>query len=194
MTRGEENEERVEWKPDTPRGLEPSYATFTPIEHYYGDSARELILGGTALMLLTSPLYADKLSLEFPFEVAGAIAAVCFAALTNPWKRWVLIGDAVLSGAAVVIFQGWAVLDFSGDEPVAFVFREAITLVAVFALYFSVKTVRAMALRQVGEQAHRGEFGGAAQKPSHKLPPPKPDNEYPYSVKDSPQGEDFEGS
>lgn len=183
------------WKPDTPQGFEPSYSTFTPIEHYYGDSVRELILGGTVLMLLTSPLYADKIVTEFPFEVVGAIAAVCFAALTNPWKRWVLIGDAVLSGVAAVIFQAWAVLDFSTDNPVAFVLREAIAVIALFALYFSIKTVRAMVLNQVGRQPVVPEFSNRElvqnSNEAHKMPTVDPREVDPLAAEESVEEDDL---
>jgi hypothetical protein len=185
-------EERVHNR-DTLHGFEPSYATFNPIEHYYGDTARELLLGGTILMLLTSPLYADRLTVEFPFEMAGALVAVCFAALTNPWKRWAVMGDAIVAGVAAVIFQGWAILDFSSDNPIPFVFREAIAIVAIFALYFSVKTVRAMVLHQVGKQPQGNEFDGAAKSTRHTLPMPPRTDDDDYVIEDKVQGEELDG-
>lgn len=138
---------------ETPQGFEPSYASFTSIEHYYGSAVRELLLGAAILMLVTSPLYADQLTSEFPFEVLGAIVAVCCAALTNPYKRWVMGANAVVSGVGFVIFQSWAIMDFDASDPIAFVLREAISIVWLFALYFSMKTFRAMTLHQIGTQS-----------------------------------------
>lgn len=185
-------EERLTLEQDTPRGLEPSYATFNPIEHYYGDSTRELILGGTVLMLLASPLYADRLSVEFPMEVVGAIVAVVVAALTNPRNRLFVMGDAVVSGVALVVFESWAILDFAPGNPVAFVFREAIAVIALFALYFSVKTLRAMDMHQIGRAGRGGQVVGAELQVRHRLPPPPPEDPL-LRAKDLPVGEDMDG-
>lgn len=148
---------------ETPRGFEPAFSSFTTIAHYYGDTVRELLLAGAILMLLSSPLYANVLTAEFPLEVLGAIIAVCFAALTSPQKKWVMIGNAIITGVALVIFQSWAVLDLDLSNPIAFVLREALAIVALFALYFSVKTVRAMMLHQIGVQTFEQELADEAE-------------------------------
>src|SRR3989338_3325203 len=78
-----------------------SAARTTPwpsIPHYYGTVVRQLLLGAAALLLLTSPMYADNLALEFPFEIVGAIAAVGIGALATPHTKWAAIGSAIISG------------------------------------------------------------------------------------------------
>src|SRR5437870_5830867 len=90
-----------------------SAARTTPwptIHHYYGSVARQLLLAGSALMLLSSPIYGDSVWFEFPFEVIGAIAAVGFGALTTPHTKWASIGDAIIAGAGTIIFAGWGIL------------------------------------------------------------------------------------
>ncbi len=141
-----------------PRGLEPSYANWTPIAHYYGDIVRQLFLAGAALMLLASPVYADSLSLQFPFIVFGAFVAVALAALTNPHKPFFLVADCVLAGVAVLIYATWGLAAYEDVDLVSFVLRLAIAVVFLFAFYFALKTVRAFSLNMVGKWSSYGEF------------------------------------
>lgn len=131
-----------------PRGFEPSYARPTLIPHYYGDAVRELFLGGAALMLVASPLYADSIRTQFTFIVLGAFLAVVFAALTNPRNYWVLCGDAAVSGVGMIFFALWGLIGYDEISPTAFVLRLALALIFLFGFYYSVKTVRAMSLHE----------------------------------------------
>lgn len=144
--------------PQTPHGFEPSYSRLTSIPHYYGDVVRALLLGGAALMLIASPLYATSLRTEFPFEVLGAFFAVCFAALTNPRSLWVMVGDAVLAGIGALIFSAWGLIGYDTINPVAFVLRLAIAVICLFAFYYSVKTIRAMSMHIIGHRETSDEF------------------------------------
>lgn len=141
-----------------PHGLEPSYAWAVNIPHYYGDIVRQLFLGGAALMLLASPLYATSLKMEFPFEVLGAFLAVGFGALTSPHNRWIMVGNTIIAGTGMVIFAGWGLMEYEFISPIAFVLRLAIAAVCLFTFYFAVKTVRAMSLHQIGKHERRDEF------------------------------------
>ncbi|MCR4325677.1 MAG: hypothetical protein NUV59_02625 [Patescibacteria group bacterium] len=161
MTKGdaESEEHRRKVRRMFVKGFEPSYSAFTSIRHYHGDIARDLMLGGAALSLISSPLYADSLSAQFPFIIAGVFAAVAAAGLTNPKRQWSVVADAVVSGAALVIYAGWGLLGYEEAGPVAFVMRLAIAVIFMFAFYFSMKTVRAFALREVGADEQDGEIG-----------------------------------
>ncbi len=134
------------------RGLESSYATFTTIPHYHGDAARGLLLGGAALLLIASPLYADSIHMEFPFMVVGALFAVAAAALTDPHKRLSLMADAVVAGVGMTVYAGWGLLNYDSANPIAFVLRLAVAVIFLFAFYFSLKTVRAFALHEIGRE------------------------------------------
>lgn len=138
------------------RGFEPSYATFTPIPHYHGDTVRLFLLGAAALLLFASPLYADSLKDQFPFLVFGAFVSVAVAALTDPHKRLSLMADAVVSGVGMTAYAGWGLLGYESADLVAFVLRLAVAAIFLFAFYFSLKTVRAFALGEVGR---RDRFG-----------------------------------
>lgn len=144
--------------PRKPHGVEPSYAWPTLIPHYYGDVVRELFLGGAALMLIGSPLYATSLRAEFPVEVFGAFVIVGFAALTNPHSRWVMIGNTVIAATGMIIFAGWGITEYQTINPVAFVLRLAVAAIFLFAFYYAVKTVRAMSLHQIGKKESVDEF------------------------------------
>ena len=134
------------------------------VSHYYGDLVREFFLGAAAVMLFTAPFYGDNIRAEFPFIVIGALIVVCLAALTNPWKKLILTADAVVAGVGMIVYQIWALDGYGIASYTAFVFREAISILFMFAFYFSVKTVRAMVLHQIGKRASpdefsRGDFG-----------------------------------
>ena len=128
------------------------------IPHYYGNVMRQLLLGGAALMLLSSPLYGDNLRHEFPFEVMGALLAAGFGAFVTPHSRGASTGAAVISGAAAVVYATWGIFGYQDIRPIAFVLRLAVALVFLFAFYFSMKTVRAFALHQVGRSEPVDEF------------------------------------
>lgn len=128
------------------------------VPHYYGDVSRQCLLGAVALLLLASPLYGDNVRIEFPFEIAGALVIVAFAAFTNPHLRWACMGDAAVSGAGLALYAGWAFFEYDSISPLALVLRLAIALIFLFAFYFSMKTVRSFALHQIGRREEIDEF------------------------------------
>lgn len=130
------------------------------ISHYYGDLVREFFLGAAAIMLFAAPFYGDDVRAEFPFVVVAALAVVCMAALTNPWKKSILTADAIIAGIGMIVYQIWALNGYGITNYTAFVFREAISIIFMFAFYFSVKTVRAMFLHQIGKRVSPDEFSG----------------------------------
>jgi len=130
------------------------------VSHYYGDLVRQFLLGGAVVMLLGAPFYGDALRAELPFEVVAAVIFVGLAAITNPWKKSILTADAIAAGVVTVVYQIWALNGYGDASYTAFVLREAVSIIFMFAFYFSVKTVRAMVLHQVGKRALPDEFAG----------------------------------
>jgi len=128
------------------------------IPHYYGDSVRQLLLGAAALMLIFSPLYSDVLRQQFPFIIIGALLAAAFAALMNPRDKWVVLGSAIVSGTGLVIYAMWGMYGYKNVEPVAFMLRVLVAVIFLFAFYFSMKTLRAFMLRQIGKRETMDEF------------------------------------
>lgn len=144
-------------------GLLSSFSTsrvgwWPAIPHYYGDVVRELLLGASALMLISSPWYANSISRELPFVLVGTLAAAAFAALTSPHARWTLRGDAIIAGVGAVAYAGWGIVEYDAINPIALLLRLVIATIFLFAFYFSMKTVRAFALGQIGKRETVDEF------------------------------------
>ena len=128
------------------------------IPHYYGDAVRQIFVVTGAAMLVTAPFLINRAPVLLPFEIGGAIALVCLAALTNPKKTWVLLADVLAAGVGLVVFEALAIAAYASGNWLAFTMLEALTLAFLFALYFSLKTVRSMFLGQIGHRGTYGEF------------------------------------
>src|SRR3989344_2340902 len=128
------------------------------IPHYYGDSVRQLLLGAAALMMIFSPLYSDTLRQQFPLIIIGALLAASFAALMNPRDKWVIVGSAVVSGVGLAVYAMRGMYGYKSVDPVAFMLRVAVAVIFLFAFYFSMKTLRAFMLRQIGKRETVDEF------------------------------------
>lgn len=128
------------------------------IPHYYGDSVRQIFVVVGAAMLLLAPFLINRAPALLPFEIGGAIALVCLAALTNPRKVWVLMADSLAAGIGVIVFESLAIAAYASGNWLAFIALEVVTIAFLYALYFSLKTVRSMIFGQVGKRETYGEF------------------------------------
>lgn len=109
-------------------------------------------------MLVGAPFYASELFFELPFIILGALILVAIAALANPHNASIFNISSVVSGAGATIYQIWALYAFSDSTWVQFILREVIAIVFLGAYYFSLKTLRAFILHQVGKHEEVGEF------------------------------------
>ena len=139
-------------------GWIPGYHLFPSVSHYYGDAVRQFMLGGAIVMMIAGPFYNTDLSSQAPLEIIGGLCIVAFAALTNPFKSWVMIFDALLAGAGAAIIEMWALSGYTEVADVAFILREFIAILFILGFYFSLKTLRAMSLHQVGKPDSAAEF------------------------------------
>jgi hypothetical protein len=128
------------------------------IPHYYGDVVRILMIFGVGLMLLGIPFASSEFKVFIPLEIALSLPIVALAAFTNPWQSMIVAGDVLFSGVMAVFFEIAAYMSYERDELVPFVLYAAIGLLFLLAFYFSVKTLRAMMLHQVGKQTTLEEF------------------------------------
>lgn len=128
------------------------------IPHYYGDYVRQIFIVTGAMMLILAPFLVNRAPALLPFEVGGAIALVILAALTNPKKMWVLMADTLAAGVGIIVFESLAIAAYASGSWLAFIALEVVTLAFLFALYFSLKTVRNMMLHTVGMKDRYGEF------------------------------------
>ena len=129
------------------------------IPHYYGDIVRQLFMGLVVLMLIGSPFYTTEIEVQFPLIAVGALIIVALAGLTNPLKRWVMWVDTSVAGAGVIIYETLAVVAYREINAASFVLAQAIAIIFVVAFYFSMKTLRAMLLNQIGKEPSMNDFG-----------------------------------
>ncbi|OGG57317.1 hypothetical protein A2853_02240 [Candidatus Kaiserbacteria bacterium RIFCSPHIGHO2_01_FULL_55_17] len=128
------------------------------VSHYYGNQVRQLLIVAATLILIGAPFYADSLRSELPFEIIGALVLVAIAALVNPHSKLIFAASAIASGIGLVIYESWALYMYFDSSWAQFVLREAIAVILLIAFYFSMKTIRAFVLRQVGKHEEAGEF------------------------------------
>lgn len=136
----------------------PGFPFGPSIAHYYGDYVRQIFIVTAAIMLITAPFIIERAPVLLPFEIGGAIILAILAALTNPKKTWVLMADALVAGVGVLVFEILALGAYNAGSMIVFILLEAITLAFLFALYFSLKTLRAMMHGQIGKRPKYGEF------------------------------------
>lgn len=125
--------------------------------HYYGDYVRRLFLGAGVATLLILPFYNTLLPAMSPDAlVLFVIVIILFAAILNPRRSATIAGiDALISIIGVYLFAYYAVTEYANTELIVTVLRQALAVVFAFALYFSVKTLRARIVR-TGEGPRHG--------------------------------------
>lgn len=137
-------------------GTSPSDSSHIP--HYYGDYVRVIFIVAAALAAFAIPVWGDVLPVgTFP-QVAGIVILVVLAGLTNPHGTFILWVDAIVSAIGVLFIENTAIALYSIDEIALFFARELIVLLLLFAMYFSIKTVRAISMHQIGHTVEVGEF------------------------------------
>ncbi len=128
------------------------------VEHYYGDHVRAFFVGTAVLVAVAMPIYGNLLPLSNLFGILFVIILVLLAGLTNPHGPTVLVADTCIAAIGILIFEATAISLYASATLPLFVCREAATLLLLFAFYFSVKTLRAMALGKIGTVDRPWEF------------------------------------
>jgi hypothetical protein len=127
------------------------------VPHYYGDIVRRIFIGAAAAIVIFAPFFGGNVLL-LPFEIIGAVVLVILAGLTTPKNMSIMIVNAVAAALGVVIYETTALYAYSNGDVWTFLAHETLVVTFVFALYFSMKTVRAMQLGQIGKHSKPGEF------------------------------------
>ena len=128
------------------------------IPHYYGNYIRVIFIAAAALAAFSIPVWGDVLPIGSLPQIVGIVILVVLAGLTNPHGTVVLWVNAIVSGIGIVFIENAAITLFSIDDVPIFLAREIIVLLLLAAMYFSIKTVRAMASHQIGHTTEVGEF------------------------------------
>lgn len=117
--------------------------------HYYGDLVRFLFMLAAIIMLVTLPFLIGKLPVPLYASILAILAIGVLAGITNPLQKWISILNGAISFAALFVFEYYAVnsLTTSGAGNLYFITNQLLALVFLFALYYSIKTIRAMYLK-----------------------------------------------
>jgi len=120
-----------------------------PVPHYYGDIVRLLFLASAVIMLVGLPGISNYLSIPTAVSVVAMLVLGLAAGLTNPKLLWESVINAVIASGGLVIFETYAVTAFRqhGAADKFFISNMVLGFIFLFAVYFSVKTVRGLLLR-----------------------------------------------
>lgn len=128
------------------------------ITHYYGDMVRILFFITVVLSFLAIPFWGHLLPFGNAFEILGGIVFVTLAGLTSPHAKTVMLVNAFASGIGAFLFEYAAVSFRAADSTQLLLAREMGALALLGALYFSIKTLRAISQGTVGEIPPPWEF------------------------------------
>lgn len=128
------------------------------IPHYYGHVVRMLFIIVAVVSAFTIPVWGDLLPIGTFTQVVGIVILVLLAGLTNPHGTTILWADTAVSAIGVILIENAAISYYSIDAVVIFLVREILVLLLLIALYYSLKTVRAIAQHTLGHSVHIGEF------------------------------------
>lgn len=138
--------------------MELSHMNVEPIAHYYGDTIRALFFSAVALSFVSIPFWGHVLPFSAEFEVFGGIVFIVLAGLTSPHSKAVILADAFVSGIGAFLLELSAISLRSQDPLALLIVREVSAILLIAALYFSVKTLRAISQGKIGESPRPWEF------------------------------------
>jgi hypothetical protein len=130
---------------------------FGSIEHYYGDVIRQFFVGIAILIGVCIP-FSDNIRLGVAIGVPVVVVLVLLAGLTNPHGNFIMVCDAAASVVGFFLAEMMAIGAYNAGSLVALAILEFIAILFLATSYFSIKTVRAMALHKIGKKNAAGEF------------------------------------
>ena len=134
------------------------------LPHYYGDYVRQIFMLCGAIMLILAPFLDSTMPALLPFEIGGALIIAILGALTNPQNQLSMLANAIAAGVGVVMYELLALSLYGSGSMLAFLEREVLAVFFLFALYFSLKTLRNMVLHHIGKRDTFGDFAEEPQK------------------------------
>lgn len=138
------------------------------VPHYYGDYVRSLFIAMAVLSFVVIP-FGDLLPFGVVPQVGASLLLVLLAALMSPRDVMLMLASATISGVSVILLESFAILLRHSQSNEIFLAREAGVLIMLAALYFSVKTIRAMLTGKIGHEDSPLEFDNEAESivPEH---------------------------
>lgn len=131
---------------------------YRDIEHYYGDVVRQLFVGAALVICLAIPLWGDLLPVGTFSEIAAAILLVLLAGITSPHGKMIFLYNAIVAAFGALLLEVFATSLYHEQSLELFLAREAAAILLLFAFYYSVKTLRAMAQGKIGKPPFPWEF------------------------------------
>ena len=141
-------------------GYQPPFGI---LEHYYGDIVRMLFVGIAVVIGLCIPFLADR-HLGVVIGVPFVVVLILLAGLTNPRGRIVLLADLIVSIIGIFFSEVTAISAYDVQAWGWLAILEFVAMLFFVTAYFSVKTVRAMAMRKIGRHDSPAEFEDSALK------------------------------
>jgi hypothetical protein len=135
------------------------------IPHYYGDYVRTLFIAMAILSFVVMPLWGDLLPLGIVLQVSASLLLVLLAGFTSARNTYLMITNATVAGVSVVLLEYFAVMLRPLQSTQLFIARESGVLLMIAALYFSVKTLRAMMSGKIGHNDSPLEFDAPIEEP-----------------------------
>jgi len=121
------------------------------ILHYHGDEARVLFFAGAVVLIVAQSTGAD-LPLSTAGAVISAVVLVVAAGITNPAQGWIHWLNAFIAVYGTILFGMAAVDRYRGGTSIfdpSFFYIEALALLSLVALYFTIRTIRGFHMRLV---------------------------------------------
>lgn len=119
------------------------------IQHYHGNNVRVLFFVSAIVLVVAQSTGAD-LPLSTSGAIISAVVLVVAAGITNPSQPTIHWFNALISVAGTFIF-GISAVDHYREGTNAlnpsFIYIEALSLLSLTALYFTVRTIRGFRLR-----------------------------------------------
>ena len=117
--------------------------------HYHGDETRVIFFVG-AVVLIVAQSTGANLPLSPLGAVVGAVVLVIVAGITNPEHSWIHWFNALLAIIGTLLFGTSAVDHYRAGMSIfdpSFTYTEALSLLSLFALYFTTRTIRGLMQR-----------------------------------------------
>ena len=115
------------------------------ILHYHGEEVRVLFF----VLIIAQSTGAD-LPMSTLGAVIVAVLLVIAAGITNPGQFWIHWFNAFMAISGTLLFGTTAVAHYRAGMGIfdpSFTYTEALSLIALFALYFTTRTIRGLFMR-----------------------------------------------
>jgi len=119
------------------------------IQHYHGDSVRVLFFISAIVLIVAQSTGAELPLSTFP-TVVLAVVLVVVAGVTNPAQSGIHWLNALIAIAGTLLFGTSAIDHYRAGSSIfdsSFAYIEALALLFLVALYFTVRTIRGFYLR-----------------------------------------------